>query len=367
MIDFPSLSFILVSISIVIAAVAVYLFYAKGKIPSYIMKKGSFKECELLFQALKECHFNNTGEYLSKIKLLAQNYPDEPVFFLFAGDIARRTDPQKALEIHRDILFRPTTTGKFRALVLKHVAEDYAALKQNTKALSVLKDAVKHTNFPQARLKMSKLLELEGRFEEAYDELEKYVSGSELKEALLLKRFAARATHFCFTGGLERKSLQWLDIIAKFSDDQNEIKAVDYFTALIKGKEKKAGAYLTALTETSEEHELLGRSLLIKNENGFRINSFADGRLKETFDLFFHPEKKIMDSEIAADKKSVFLGHILSNSSNDPATAEFLKSTMTAGLFFICSECGSDIKVISPVCRNCQKITGRKFKILSED
>jgi len=367
MTDINLISLLLFTGSALLAGGIVTSAIFKRKSPSYTLKGDFSKESQLLFNALVDCHLKNNQEYLSNIKKLAGFYPDEPVFFLLAGDIARKTDPEKALEIHRDVLFRPTTTGKFRSLVLKHIADDYIALKQNSKALSVLKDAVKNSHFPQARLAISKILESDGNLEEAYTELEKYVTGSDIRERTLLKRFAARAVHFNFKNGSVNKAVHWLEITGKLTEDNNEIKAVDYTVALIKGKQKKAAAYLKALAETSEQHELLGRSLLLKTVDGDKINSLSEGKFSQTFDLFFHPETENRDAAAAAGEKSVFFGKLLSNSAKDGSCGDFLKNTMKENLFFVCSECRKDIKVISPVCPVCQKITGRNFKILSED
>jgi len=356
------------SIFAILCAVVVFTIeHVKKKIPAYSLKGNFSKDGELLFEALKECHFKNSHEYLQSIKKLAEFYPDEPVFFLFAGDIARKTDPQKALEIHRDVLFRPTTNGKFRSLVLKHIAEDYVALKQNSKALSVLKDSLKSANFPAAHLTMSKIFETEGNFDDAYVQMEKYISGSDIKERAHLKKLAARATYHFFKNNSEASSIKWLEIIAKLSNDPNEIKAVEYSVALIKGKQKKAAVYLKALSEAGENYEILGRSLLIKKEQGHEINSAAEGKFADVFYLLFNPQIKNIETASIISNRTAFYGLLLSRSVSDPEYSGFLKHTISEKTLFVCSECGNDIKNISPVCRNCQKITGRKFRILLED
>lgn len=356
------------SIFAILCAVVVFTIeHVKKKIPAYSLKGNFSKDGELLFEALKECHFKNSHEYLQSIKKLAEFYPDEPVFFLFAGDIARKTDPQKALEIHRDVLFRPTTNGKLRSLVLKHIAEDYVALKQNSKALSVLKDSLKSANFPAAHLTMSKIFETEGNFDDAYVQMEKYISGSDIKERAHLKKLAARAAYHFFKNNSEASSVKWLEIIAKMSNDPNEIKAVEYSVALIKGKQKKASVYLKALSEAGENYEILGRSLLIKKEAGHEINASSEGKYSESFHLLFNPQIKNIDASSIVGNRTAFYGLLLSRSANDPECSNFLKDTISEKTLFVCSECGNDIKIISPVCRNCQKITGRKFRILLED
>ncbi len=356
------------SVFAVFSAFVVFIAeYIRRRIPVYSLNGNFSKDGKLLFEALKECHFKNSHEYLQSIKKLAEIYPDEPVFFLFAGDIARRTDPQKALEIHRDVLFRPTTNGKFRSLVLKHIAEDYVALKQNAKALSVLKDSLKSANFPAAHLTMSKIFEAEGNFDDAYVQMEKYTSGSDIKERLHLKKLAARAVYHFFKNNSESSSIKWLEIIAKLSNDPNEIKAVEYSVALIKGKQKKAAVYLKALSEAGENYEILGRSLLIKKEQGHEINSAAEGKFTNVFHILYNPQIKNIGSASIIGNRTAFYGLLLSRLTNDQECSNFLKDTISEKTLFICSECSTDIKTISPVCRRCQKITGRRFRILLEE
>lgn len=334
----------------------------KRKPPTYSLKNGFSKEAESLFEALKECHLKNTPGYLENIKKLVDDYPEEPIFFLFAGDIARRSDPKKALEIHRDVLFRPSTSGKFRSLVLKHIADDYIALKQNQKALSVLKDSLKSASFPAAHLSISRIMENEGNFKEAYSELEKYIAKSDIKESALLKKIAVRAVNYFFKKENLPSALKWLGIIAKLSENPDEIKIVEYSIALIKGKKKKSAAYLKALCEAGEEFEILGRSLLIKSEVGSEINSTVEGKFSSSFNLFFNPELKTGLETVAVEKTTTFYGLLLSRFTTDEACKNYFKNAILEKNLFVCSNCKNEIKVISPVCRSCQKITGRKFK-----
>ena len=128
-------------------------------------------EIQDFFDALRDCHLNNRSEYFAKLKKLAGIYPEEPVFWLFAGDVLRDKNPEKALELHRDVLFRPVTTGVFRAMVLEHIARDYIVLKQNKKAVSVLKDAVKSADYAPAALLLSEVYEADADYDaglEAY-------------------------------------------------------------------------------------------------------------------------------------------------------------------------------------------------------
>lgn len=366
MIDLPLFPLILVSISVILFVAVFYFRTLKSKKPFYALSKENLKGCELLFDALKECHFSNHHEYLAKIRELARIHPDEPVFFLFAGDIARKTDPGKALEIHRDILFRPSTEGKFRALVLKHIAEDYIALKQNEKAKSVLKDAVKTSNFPAASKLLSKIFESEGNYDDAYIEMEKYITGSNILEKTLLKRLSARAAHFNIKSDQNAKAVQWLEKIAKLSEAPNEVKIIDFASALLKAKKKKAGIFLKAVSESGESYELLCRSMLLGNENCQEINQSADGKYMEPFKVLFEKGQIKEEWEQLIDRKSVFFGKLLSFNVNDERAENFLAQTMTDDSLFICSECGGKILVKSPVCPACQKITGRKLKILPE-
>ncbi len=299
-------------------------------------------EVQDFFDALRDCHLNNRGEYFAELKKLSGTYPEEPVFWLFAGDILRDKNPEKALELHRDVLFRPVTTGVFRAMVLEHVARDYIVLKQNKKAVSVLKDAVKCADYAPAALLLSEVYEAEGDFDAALEEIKRYVSLTDPKNELLLQRFHARTVNFFFRSRAENKNgaLKWLSAFSK--------KCLKKIVAL------------------GENHEILARSLLLNfPDNGSEINYGADGAYKELFQMLFNDNLKYDDktSGVTAD---TLAAHKLTVRNSLSGDFRILDAAIPNSSLFICSECGGMLTELVPVCPHCQKITGRKFKINQE-
>ena len=321
-------------------------------------------EIQDFFDALRDCHLNNRAEYFAKLKKLSGTYPEEPVFWLFAGDILRDKNPEKALELHRDVLFRPVTTGVFRAMVLEHVARDYIVLKQNKKALSVLKDAVKCADYAPASLLLSEVYEAEGDFDAALEEIKRYISLTDPKNETLLQRFYARAVNFFFRTRVENKNgaLKWLSAFSKKCGDENQVLVADYLYALINSNAKKSSDHLKKIVALGENHEILARSLLLNfPDNGSEINYGADGRYKEFFQLMFNDNLKYdeKNSDVAAETLAA-RKLIVRNSLSDGFKA--LDAAIPDESLFVCCECGRQMTEISPVCPYCQKITGRKFK-----
>ena len=325
-------------------------------------------EIQDFFDALRDCHLNSRQEYFAKLKKLAGLYPEEPVFWLFAGDIIRDKNPEKALELHRDVLFRPVTTGVFRAMVLEHIAKDYIVLKQNKKALSVLKDAVKCADYAPAALMLSEVYEAEGDFDSALEEIKRYVSLTDPKNEVLTQRFYARAVNFFFRTRTENKNgaLKWLSAFSKKCGDEQQSLVADYLSALINGNIKKCSGYLNKIIGSGEESEILARSLLLDfPENGSEINYGVEGACKEFFQLLFNENLKYdgKTSGVAAD---TLAAHKLTLRNSLTGDFNILDAAIPDHSLFLCSECGRQMTEILPVCPACQKITGRKFKINQE-
>lgn len=325
-------------------------------------------EVQDFFDALRDCHLNNRGEYFAELKKLSGTYPEEPVFWLFAGDILRDKNPEKALELHRDVLFRPVTTGVFRAMVLEHIARDYIVLKQNKKAVSVLKDAVKCADYAPAALLLSEVYEAEGDFDAALEEIKRYLSLTDPKNELLLQRFHARTVNFFFRSRAENKNgaLKWLSAFSKKCGDETQILVADYLYALINSNAKKSSDYLKKIVALGENHEILARSLLLNfPDNGSEINYGADGAYKELFQMLFNDNLKYDDktSGVTAD---TLAAHKLTVRNSLSGDFRILDAAIPNSSLFICSECGGMLTELVPVCPHCQKITGRKFKINQE-
>ncbi len=325
-------------------------------------------EVQDFFDALRDCHLNNRAEYFAELKKLSGTYPEEPVFWLFAGDILRDKNPEKALELHRDVLFRPVTTGVFRAMVLEHIARDYIVLKQNKKALSVLKDAVKCADYAPASLLLSEVYEAEGDFDAALEEIKRYISLTDPKNDAVLQRFYARAVNFFFRTRAENKNgaLKWLSAFSKKCGDDSQSLVADYLSVLINSNAKKSLDHLKKIVALGEYHEILARSLLLNfPDSGSEINYSADGDYKELFQLLFNGNLKYdgKNSPVAANTLAAQKLKIRNSLSGDQ---DILDEVIPDHALFVCCECGRQIPGGLPVCPGCQKITGRKFKINQE-
>ncbi|MBP5202603.1 hypothetical protein J6253_07685 [bacterium] len=319
------------------------------------------------FDALRDCHLKNYPEYFAKLKKLAGVYPEEPVFWLFAGDILRDKNPEKALELHRDVLFRPVTTGVFRAMVLEHIARDYVVMKQNKKAVSVLKDAVKCADYAPAALLLSEVYEAEGDYEAGLEEIKKYISLTDPKNEALLQRYCARAVNRFFRNRGEDKNgaLKWLSVFSKKCGDEHQSLLADYISALINANLKKSSEYLRKIVELGENYEIFARSMLLNFQNGSEINYGVEGTYKELFQVLFNENLKYegKNQNIAEDALVVRKLTVRNSLSGDFGV---LDAAIPDHSLFVCSECGRQITEISPACPHCQKITGRKFKINQE-
>ena len=322
-------------------------------------------EIQDFFDALRDCHLNSRQEYFAKLKKLAGLYPEEPVFWLFAGDILRDKNPEKALELHRDVLFRPVTTGVFRAMVLEHIARDYIVLKQNKKALSVLKDAVKCADYAPAALLLSEVYEAEGDFDAALEEIKKYLSLTDPKNEVILQHFYARAVNFFFRSRAENKNgaLKWLSAFSKKCGDEQQSLVADYLSYLINSNAKKSSEYLKKIIGAGEESEILARSLLLNfTENGSEINYGAEGAFKELFQMLFNENLKY-DGKTSGVAENTLAAHKLTVRNSLTGDFNILDAAIPNHSLFVCCECGGELPDIPPVCPCCQKITGRKFKI----
>ena len=324
-------------------------------------------EIQDFFDALRDCHLNNRSEYFAKLKKLAGNYPEEPIFWLFAGDVLREKNPEKALELHRDVLFRPGTTGVFRAMVLEHIARDYIVMKQNKKAVSVLKDAVKCADYAPAALLLSEVYEAEGDYEAGLEEIKRYISLTDQKNEAVMVHYCARAlNHFFRLRKSDKNSaLKWLSLFSKKCGDENQSLFADYLSALINSNAKKSSEYLRKIVDLGENCEIYARSLLLDFENGSEINYGVEGGYKELFQVIFNKNLKYEEkssgiaSETLAARKLTLRNLISSD-------FDILDAAIPDHSLFVCSECGRHLAEISPACPVCQKITGRKFKINQE-
>ena len=317
-----------------------------------------------LFDALCSCHLGDRSRYFTKLKKLAETFSEEPLFFLFAGDVVRDSNKDKALEIHREILFRPNTSGALRARVLEHVGRDYIAMNQPKKAISVLKEATKLADLPHANLMLSEIYEGEANFDEALSELEKYHSLTK-GGTLPIQRFCARVVNFLLLSGTKQQKevVRWLETFSKRCGDPSQSLAADMMIAVTNGKTPKVQTALENLVKIDDGFEILGRSMLLNYADGAEINYSVDGRYKEIFHLLFNKNLK-MANQFESLSPNALVSYKLLLRSRAEGAHELLDKAIPDHSLFLCRECGKPVTLQSPVCPSCQKITGRKFTII---
>ncbi|MBO4699405.1 hypothetical protein J5690_07345 [bacterium] len=315
------------------------------------------------FDALRDCHLKNYAQYFSELKKLAGTYPEEPIFWLFAGDILRDKNPEKALELHRDVLFRPGTSGIFRSMVLEHIARDYIFMKQGGKAVSVLKDAIKCATYPAASLLLAEVFESSGNFEAGMDEIKRYISLTDSKNEVVMQRYCARTAHHFFNDLQNNKdsAVKWLETLSKKCVDENQSVAAGYSVALIESNSKKAVNYLKKLVEAGENYEILGRSLLLNFPKINEINYNVEGKYRELFHILLNKNLKYSDRGGETAGGTLITNKLIIRNDLEESAFSVLDEALPDSGLFVCAECGRRMREISPVCPECQKITGRKF------
>lgn len=332
--------------------------------PKYGLKKSFSKESSAIFEALVESHFRNNKNYLEHLKKLASEYPDEPMFFLFAGDIARKFNPEKALEIHRDVLFRPSTTGKLRALVLRHIGEDYFALGQYSKAVSVLKDSIKTADSPEARFLMSRVYEKEKNYLNALEEIDRYVSLIEEKESTLPLKMISKAIIYYYQKNSIEDYKLWLENYIRRTPSEAEKNLAHMKLMLLKEKPKKAAAHLQSASTDDEKYELAARAMVLSEKDGMEINLSAEGRYKAVFDALLNTELKDTGAIEQINRKSVLFCILTAKYSAESNLRDAVISNFNYDTIFVCSECGNPVDSSFPLCRHCLAITGRKLNMI---
>jgi rubrerythrin len=161
-------------------------------------------------------------------------------------------------------------------------------------------------------------------------------------------------------------ALKWLSAFSKKCGDEKQIPVADYLSALINSNAKKSSDYLKKIAALGENYEILARSLLLNfKDNGSEINYGAEGAYKELFQLLFNENLKYdgKSSGVAAD---TLVAHKLTVRNSLSGDFKVLDAAIPDNSLFVCCECGRQLQEILPVCPNCQKITGRKFKINQE-
>ena len=339
-----------------------WFFNFRKKVKNYSYTHKFPSDVKDFFVALRDCHLDNRKEYFDALKKLASLYPDEPLFWLFAGDILTEKNPERALELHREVLFREGVSGVLRSMVLEHIAKDYIAMKQYGKALSVLKDAVKESEYSQAALLLSEVYEIDGNYDLGLEALKKYLSWSDSKNDLLLQHYMAKGVNHFFKSTDENKdqAVKWLKALAKKTDDSLQSLAAEYVIFLLESNLKKSREYLGKLTAMGENYELFGRFMLLKFDNAGEINYGVNGTYRDFFQILLNPNLKYDANGSKITEESVAVNKLLIRNFL-PDDEKLLDVLIPDPTLFVCSECGKKMTSVLPVCPSCQKITGRSF------
>ena len=91
------------------------------------------------------------------------------------------------------------------------------------------------------------------------------------------------------------------------------------------------------------------------------INYNADGKYKELFHILMNKNLKYAYGAANVPDGALIANKLTVRSSLDESAFSALDAAVPDSGLFVCSECGKHLHEISPVCPECQKITGRRF------
>jgi lipopolysaccharide biosynthesis regulator YciM len=126
---------------------------------------------KLYIDALKALLTGEEQVAFQKFKEVARKNPDNLDAYLKLGDLFRKNKRyDKALQIHKELTFRPALSLEERNEILKSIAQDYSASGDHDKAIFVLLDLYKDNEKDEwvAQTLLSEYEET-GRWEEAFE------------------------------------------------------------------------------------------------------------------------------------------------------------------------------------------------------
>jgi tetratricopeptide (TPR) repeat protein len=239
------------------------------------------KENADIFKALKEGHFKDIDSYLETLKKLAKKYPEETYFFIMAGDVIRKKNPRKALEIHRELLFRSSVSGKLRSLVLKQAARDYMVLGKAAGALNLLKESVKLDDDSETRKLLSKTYEMTGDYVSAFENMKKSLKIEGVTDEGILRELISK---FIVNSQNNEEKIKWISELRKFSQ-KNEGKLLSLALNVLNGKQKKSQSLLKDIVEENDlKMEISARSLISTADWGKEVNGAVESRFRTLFE-----------------------------------------------------------------------------------
>ncbi|HEX7401079.1 MAG TPA: tetratricopeptide repeat protein [candidate division Zixibacteria bacterium] len=154
---------ILIAIIIIFTITAFYWSRAK--------KEKEKVSPKLYIDAMKSLLAGEEKVAFQKFKEVARRDPDNLDAFLKLGDLFRKNKKyDKAIQIHKELLIRPSILPEDKNEILKSLAQDYSASGNNNKAIAVLQELY-HENEKDRWVALRLLTEYEttAKWEEAFD------------------------------------------------------------------------------------------------------------------------------------------------------------------------------------------------------
>jgi lipopolysaccharide biosynthesis regulator YciM len=154
---------ILIAIIIVFTITAFYWSRAK--------KEKEKVSPQLYIDAMKSLLAGDEKVAFQKFKEVARRDPGNLDAFLKLGDLFRKNKKyDKALQIHKELLLRPSILPEDRIEILKSLAQDYSASGNNNKSIDVLLDLYRENEKDRwVALRLLTEYETTAKWEEAFD------------------------------------------------------------------------------------------------------------------------------------------------------------------------------------------------------
>ena len=139
---------------------------------------------QLYIDALKSLLAGEDKAAFQKFKEVARRDPGNVDAFLKLGDLFRKSKKyERAMQIHKELLFRPSISPEEKTDILKSLAQDYSVSGNSEKAITVLLDLYRYNEKDQwVAFRLLSEYESTARWEEAFD-LKKKISDRKEDEA----------------------------------------------------------------------------------------------------------------------------------------------------------------------------------------
>ena len=154
---------ILIAIIIIFTITAFYWSRAK--------KEKEKVSPKLYIDAMKSLLAGEEKVAFQKFKEVARRDPDNLDAFLKLGDLFRKNKKyDKAIQIHKELLIRPSILPEDKNEILKSLAQDYSASGNNNKAIAVLQELYQENEKDRwVALRLLTEYETTAKWEEAFD------------------------------------------------------------------------------------------------------------------------------------------------------------------------------------------------------